>query len=204
MPTIPIEQATAAQLRAFGEIHLGLEIPRTLNAATALAKIKQADPARTEITIEDPTPAASIASPAQVAAMQAQVPLAAEPAVLKAGGAMIHFTADPKVKLRVQKTGDATRAKDVTIGVNGDVWRLQRGQDVEVPYRVYLALENAKEHQAVETGELNAMGVAAKEWQEVYSYPFQVIEMPSKEAIAEWHARTDNAVSSPYAPAKAA
>jgi hypothetical protein len=108
---------------------------------------------------------------------------------------MPHFSTDPKVELTVNKTSETYRSKDVTVGVNGDVFRLQRGQRVRVPYRLYLALRDAVEMQAIETGE-ERNGIPVRDWQEVQSYPFQVHSMPSDQEIAAWRAATDNATAS--------
>lgn len=198
-----LEDCTVQEVRAYGEITLGLEIPRTANLSIAIARVKAARPDLTEIEVADAKPTV-YADASQAAAMDAQLPPAVDLAPL-VGGAMPHPSTDPKVELTVNKTTEHFRPKDVTIGVNGETWRMKRGERVRVPYRVFEALDKAIEKQAVDTGEVNDFGIAKREWQDVHSYPFQVHSMPSDAEIAAWRARTDDAVSSPYAqPRRAA
>lgn len=200
-----LEDCTPAELRQHAQINIGLDVPASANRATIIAKLKAANPAIVSIDVPDePAPSPMLAEFAQVAAMHAQTPPALAPAVLHVGGSMPHYNQDPKVRLEIMKTSDPQRAKEVTLGVNGDTFRMKRGEQIDVPYRVYLVLLDAKENQSVETGEINAMGAPVREWQEVQSYPFQVHAMPTAAEIAAWHAATDNAVSSPYAARKAA
>lgn len=51
--------------------------------------------------------------------------------------------AAPKVKIRIHKTGDKSERADVLAGVNGVLYSMRRGEDVEVPEPVAKVLETA-------------------------------------------------------------
>lgn len=191
--TVKIEEASAQELRAFAE-RMGLETKPGHNSKQLIALIHRADSSIEEIPAapeepQTPTPMSTAAAPIVEPAPMIEAQTAGGTAL------MPHFSKDPRVELTIAKTSETTRSKDVPIGINGDVFVIQRGQRVSVPYRVYLALEDAKEMQAVETGE-ERMGIPVREWQEVYSYPFQVHRLPSDEEIAAWRAATDEASAS--------
>lgn len=193
--SVKLQDADAKQLRQYAEL-LGLEAKSGMNKPQLIALIQRSDPSIEEIPVKSEE-AAPVVDLTQPSAAAPDIPPAPGPVVDRGGapGVMPHYSTDPKVELTIAKTSETTRSKDVTVAINGDVFRMQRGQRVAVPYRVYLALQDAKEKQAVETGD-EVNGIPVREWQEVYSYPFQVFSMPSDEEIAEWHARTDNATAS--------
>lgn len=207
---VPLEEADYATLKQFAGTMLGLEIKNGTNAAQVKAKILSVMPECKDVPaiVAPPepivrvveVPAAPAAAPAPVvAAIPADyVPVEGEdptkrPAAISrpASNELIHASLDPKVKLVIAKTDDKKRAREVTICVNGDVTRIQRGHEVNVPYRVYLALLNAKEKAAVPGDDINPVtGDPIMVWEEVYSYPFSVHAMPSAEEIAAWEAAT--------------
>jgi hypothetical protein len=188
--SIPIANATNAQLRYFAETVLGLDVPKINNTSQLRSKIEAAMPNIVDVRAPD--------------GLHGDAASAPEPKVLGGGtlkndsipdGALgRHQRFDPKVTLQVMPSSDKLRAKDVQIAVNGDVVMLQRGQKVAIPYRYYLALVDAVEMVAVELDEIDPQtSIPAKEWQEQHSYPFSVIDLPSPEAIAAWHIRMDGA-----------
>lgn len=189
---IPLEDADLATLKHFAGVMLGLEIERTCNRAGVIAKIKTALPTCTDIP---PIPAAPPMTPAPATTPATASDLPVErPSTLERAPSqgLLHPSRDPKVLIEIAQTSDTRRQRDVPVHVNGDVWMIQRGVQVEVPYRVYLALLNGIEKQAVETTEKNPVtGDYLKEWRSVHSYPFMVHRMPSAEEIAAWHAETD-------------
>lgn len=183
---IPVDQATLPQLRYFAESVLGLELAKTSNSAVVRAKIEAAMPNLTEIRApEDAPEPAQDSHPAPIVLGQTvNVP---DGAVAVAANKSTHEKYDPRVLLVVLTTGDQTKAKDVQIAVNDSVIVMQRGKKVSIPYRHYLALNDAMETIAVDTDEINPLtNMPKKEWITQHSYPFQVWEMPSDEAIAEW------------------
>lgn len=198
---IPIQDADIKTLKHFAEVQLGLDVPFGSNSRSVISKIKAAMPDCEDVPVlpEPPEPivviqAAPAPEPAPVPFVvpEGEDPLKRPAAISRpASGALAHASLDPKVTIEVAKTADKSRAHDVTISVNGDVTRLQRGVKVDVPYRVYLALKNAIEKQAIETDQVNPFtGQPIMSWEDVQSYPFQVHSMPSDEAIAAWEAAT--------------
>ena len=178
---VNIDDANREQLFYFARQILNIEIGYRANNAQVRAKIAQAAPGVTEITV----PAVS----AIPATEQAPVPAAAPVAGTRK--LTTHFRDDPKVEIEIMPSADPARAKDVQIPVNGDVIIVQRSKRVSIPYRHYLALNQAKEQVARDTDEINPMtGLPFKEWVDQHSYPFQVHSMPSAEEIAAWDART--------------
>lgn len=191
--TVKIEEAKNADLLHYAGTVLGLDVKRGQSNTHLIGLIQSAKPGLDEIPLPPKGP-----EPMDLdSAAAAEIPAPPSPELVTRGsrsGALQHYSKDPKVRLRVEQTTDKTRAKDVTVAPNGDVFRWQRGVDVSVPYRVYLALRDAKEMEAVETGEINPIsGLPKKVWQEVQSYPFTILQMPSEEEIAAFHKATDNA-----------
>jgi hypothetical protein len=179
-PMIALDDADFASLKAYAEVQLGLEIKTGMNGATIRAKIKTVAPETTHI-------------PGKVVAESAHAP--APVAAPKVKAEVIRYdlnnpNADPKAVIKIHKTADGMRARDVTVSVNHNVWQMQRGVDVTIPYRVLLALRNAVEMRPVLTGETNQFGMPEYEYQEVISYPFDTIELPTKEEIERWHRET--------------
>jgi hypothetical protein len=194
--TIKIEDADLKVLREHAEMQ-GLEVKPSMNRTSLIALLKRSNPDLTEIpfTAEPPAAVVNLAAPSAAAPI---IPPAPDVTVVSGGnsdGLMPHYSTDPKVELTVAKTTETTRSKDVTVAVNGDVFRMQRGQRISVPYRVYLAMEIAIENQAIDTGE-ERNGFPVRDWQAVNSYPFTVHKMPTNEEIADFHARTDSASAS--------
>lgn len=202
MERIKIEDADAKDLRYFAEVTMGLEIKDGTNAAQIRAKLKQAGwqqdtiparPAPPEPIVQQvfvPAPAPSpVAAPV---ALEGDTPERPAAVSRPASSALLHPASDPKVLVTIHKTDDKRRARDVTLGVNGDITQIQRGARVEIPYRVYLALENAKEKAAVphETEINKITGEPIMVWEEVQSYPFSVHRMPSDKEIADWEHAT--------------
>ena len=100
---------------------------------------------------------------------------------------------DPKAEITIAQTSDKTRSRDVQVAVNGDVIIVQRGKRVAIPYRFYLALDNAIEKIARDTDEINPQSqMPVKEWVDQPSYSYTTHRLPSDEEIAAWHKRTDN------------
>lgn len=193
---IPIDEADLATLKAYAELSLGIEVKDGTNAKHVRAKILAAAPTLTHVPALAPAqPGATVAT---VAAVPAANPAAAEEFHVSDARnferpkySLNHPNLDPKVRMRFHKTADKIRAREVTLSVNGFVCRYQRGQVVNVPYRIYLAAENAKEMASIETDEINPItNDPIMGWEPVYSYPFEVLLMPSDEEIAAWHVAT--------------
>lgn len=184
---IALDEADYASLKAYAEVQLGLEVKNPSNSAQVRAKIRTVAPDLTHIPGKAAVaPAAAPVAPAPAAPA---APVAAE--VVKYD--LYNANLDPKVKIVVDKTADGMRARDVVVSVNDKVWQIKRGEEVNVPYRVYHALMIAIEKRAVFNGEVNSFGMPEYEYQDVMSYPFRVLEMPDKAEIERWHRETSGA-----------
>lgn len=201
-PRIPLEDADAKTLTAFAELTLGIEVKQGTNAAQLRAKIQQAMPSIKDVpALPEPAPRVAVheappppSAPAGYVPVEGENP-ASRPAAISfpPSEALLHPERDPKVKIRVHKTADKTRPRDVTIQNNGYVVRLRRGEVVDVPLRVYFTLMDAKEMARVDTDETHPItGMPIWSWEEVPSYPFEVLAMPSAEEIAAWQAATSS------------
>lgn len=199
---IPLDQADAKTLAHFAMM-IGLETKSGMNAGQLRGLIQKAMPDVKDVP-PIPAPPEPVVQPAQaqaIAAAQVAAPHdpdatpANHPALQERAASrdLMHYTSDPKVGVVVMKTDDKRRAKDVQLSVNGDVIIIKRGERVEIPYRFYEALLNAREDAAVETDEINPFtGNPVMDWQEVQSYPFQVFSMPSEAEVAAWRERTQD------------
>lgn len=180
---IPLEDADLASLRHYATTKLGLEAKHGANANTYRAQIRTVEPdcvAVPAVPIEAPRPAAT---PITEAVKSAKAP----PAPYSLG----RPENDPKVRLKINKTTEKHRSRDVTVRHNGKLWRLQRGVEVEMPYRVFLVLRDAKERAPIPTDQSNPVtGEPIMAWEEIHSYPYELISMPSEQEIAEWHEAT--------------
>ena len=198
---IPIDEADFADLKHFATL-LGIEVKHGTNAAQLRAKIAACAPDVKDVprptppappVVAQPDPATQPASePAQAWPVDGEDPARRPAAVSRpASRALLSHLNDPRVRIRINKTDDKRRARDVFVSVNGVTLGMQRGVEIDIPYRFYLALEHAKEKNAVETDEINPLtGQPVMSWEEVYSYPFMVLAMPSKEEIEAWHEAT--------------
>jgi len=208
---VKIEDADVATLRHFAEVMMGLEIKPGTNAPQMRSKIKQAYPDLDTIPAipaapapvvqqGDPTPpiqyVEKIVYMERPAQTDAQMQATERPAAISrpASRELQHASLDMKVRVKIPKTDDKRRAKDVTLGVNGDIYRMQRGVWVDLPYRFYLCLVDAVEHAAVPDPEkINPItGEPIMIWEPVQSYPYQVdtTTLPSDEQVAAWEEAT--------------
>ena len=186
---IPMDSASTAQLRYYAATVLGLDIPNLQNTQQLIGKILNIKPDATHIEV-----------PEEMAGETQQSATAPQPALTEAGVPLpdpdpngpLHPTNDPRVTIIVQNSSDKTKPAECFINVNGYVIRIKRGEQVAIPYRHFLALENGIEMIARETGDINPMtGMPIMTYSEQPSYPYSVIDRPSPEVIAAWHKRTD-------------
>lgn len=188
---ILLAEATNAQLRYYAEGVLNLEgIKSGQHNAFLMSKIMAVVPPETT-EIELPKNMALLGTTAEPVVDLAPAPAGVDG--VPDGPESRHYRYDPKVEVEVQPTNDKTRPRDCYINCNGDVLQLQRGKVVAIPYRHFLVLRDAREMVARDSDEINPLThMPIKEYVEQPSYPFTVHNMPSREEIAAWHARTDN------------
>lgn len=204
---IPIDEADLATLKHFAETLLGIEVKDGTNASQLRAKITKAAPDLKDVPPIPAPPAPVVQQAAPVAEQEAVgvVPARIDPKTTPAKLKIMHQVNDPRCEVKVNKTADKHRSKDVTLMVNGVQTRMQRGVWVDVPYRIYEALNNAVERVQVPGDEINqATGEPLYVWEEVPSYPFEVRNLPDEATLKAWHAAVDDGFQQPAATAQAA
>lgn len=172
MIQLPIEQASDEQLLAYAE---SLDLtPKDKKRATLLALL--AGPAWGK-------PFILVAKPPEQSDDQRAIVVHEADQRLEGGIG----SDDPKVLLTIGKTQQPGGAHPASVSHNGKAMVIQRGIKVEVPYRYYLALLDARcadVQQDPNTKEITES--------EITNYPLQVHAMPSQEEIAAWFKRTEN------------
>lgn len=191
---IGINDATEIQRRLFAKDYLSLEGIDGMSDDTLLSTIVACNGGSEMIFIaveQDPAPTAQ-----QESATQAKVgPLVdpfRDPATPPSGGmagSLGHD--DPKVELIIhaENRNGETYNRDVEVGVNGRVWQIKRGVKATVPYRVYLAILDAVQTNYTHENVGNDVIEVASDAPRVTVQPSV---LPSKQEIADWHARIDN------------
>lgn len=102
---------------------------------------------------------------------------------------LAHYKNDPKVKVNIASDEMNGGSHPFPIGCNGmPIW-VRRDEDVEIPYRFYLALNNAVEKD-FETYTDPVTGMLKERVFERQAIRFTVRSMPSDEEIAAFHERT--------------
>jgi hypothetical protein len=200
MKSIPINEASAAQLRYHAETVLGLEaINKAANRGQIIAKIEQAAPGTKTIQVDD-----VIESPAQVQAEEtkaAQTVAAAETAAVVAEETKVSLAGmsakqaaqhhhDPKIEVLIPSTPEKGGDRAVPVSVNGIQFTVKRDEWVSVPYRVFEVLEHARETTYEHTN--NAIGQMEVKERETCSYAFSTRNGPDEATLADWRKRTES------------
>lgn len=218
MKKIAIEDATAAQLRAFAELVLGLEVTPTMNGNVLRSRILTAAPDTKEILIaEEALPAVvpPAAAPPAEAAERPAIPL---PPVVDIAeqerayyanperdekGQVVPFARrslgasppngshhhDPKIEIMVPSTREKGGNRDVQVPVGGVVFLIRRDAWTPAPYRVYEALNNAVER-TFEQIQARPNEPAEIVARDNFSYSFSTRNGPDEAELAAWRART--------------
>lgn len=176
--SVLIDDASPAQLRNYAISFLGIPVSDAMSDPEVLALIKQAsDSASIWIAPSQVIDQAGSAPPAQPGA---QEPQQSQPLVGGLG------RGDPRVSLTLhaEEREGVVVSHHKAVGVNGTVWAIKRGVQVDVPYRVYLALKDAVRDAITHDGEGEVIS------QKVHAVPFSVQRMPSQEEIDAFHERT--------------
>lgn len=167
-----IVDATPAEVRDFASTFLGIPVEGISDDEVG-AKVKAAtDGERIFVRV-----------PVEGADQTGSPPPDVEPTSKLQGGL---GRGDPKVRivLHNEERDGVVVNRHKEVGVNGIVWLLKRGEPIEIPYRVYLALNNADRDVMTHNGEGEVL------IQKVKNTPFNVEQMPTKEEITAWEART--------------
>lgn len=180
---VALADATPEQRFDFARLFLNLDVSPTDSEDAVLAKITAAQPGVTQIFV------AEADTPEQVAAQETEeVSLKPEESQGKMAGTL--GRGDPRaiIMIPATETEDGSGSRDVVVGVNGRAWQLKRGVDLNVPYRVVVALQNAEadivRHRNDEGHEGEVTITKAKR------FVVQIIEGPTKAEIDAWLERS--------------
>lgn len=185
MPIRPValDEATPEQRNAYARNFLQLDVSDADGDEAVRAKITTAQPGVTQIFINEPD------SPEEIAAQETEtVELRAEEAKGRQAGGL--GKGDPRAIIFIPpiETEDDSGGRDVPVGVNGRGWLLKRGYDLNVPWRVVIALQNAKadivRHRSDEGHEGEVVVTKANR------FNFNFVEKPSQAEINAWLERT--------------
>lgn len=182
----PIEQSTDDQVRAYAEM-TGVEIEPTDTIDDIRVNVLLSLGGSEEILVmQTPAPVDMTGTPppfVEGAREVAQV----VPGAMQ--GSLGHD--DPKVKIRIanEERNGKIYDRDVEVGVNGRCWQLRRNADIDIPYRVFMAMQMAV------TDSVTIDDTPGAGFPEIHTavqrFNYQIIDMPSRAEIAEWRERTD-------------
>lgn len=176
-----IDDATPAEVRLFASSFLGIPVEGQTDdqVVAAVRAATETDNIYVRVQPEDQQQTGHPPLPPVVATVDENAPT-------KLQGGLGH--GDPKVRivLHNEEKDGVIVSRHKEVGVNGVVWLLKRGVPIEIPYRVFLALDNANRDVITHNGEGEVMT------QSVKNTPFNVERRPSDEEIAAWEARTAN------------
>jgi hypothetical protein len=181
--SLPIDEASPIQVRAFATNFLNLDIPDTADDAAVLAAVRQASP--NIATIFELVDENDAEEPAQQNGAAAAIPLAPEEFAGRTQGTLGHDDPRCLIQIPVIESEDGSGAQDVLVGVNGRAWQLKRGVNLDVPYRVVAALDNAYQHILRHDEQGNELRHDSKR------YPYNWVgAQPSEQEIEAWVERT--------------
>lgn len=164
-----LKDATVAQLRAFAQNNLGIEIGANEVKTAILTKI-QAAYTKDEITVlEAEEVKATTLAGTDLAAHSKAGKSAQGAAVLTAKTANKD---EVMVRVLIQRTDTPGGADDVPLGCNGKIMLVPRGKLVEIPRRYFESLKNSVKHvyDSLEGGGMNPVP------REVPEFPYQVYD----------------------------
>lgn len=178
-----IDEATDAQIRDYATRFLNLDLSGNETPSQILAKVKKVQ-THDNIFVESDDDAIEAV---QDAAPEIDAPVVSAPSARSSGSL---GREDPRVTINIQsdmRSADGSKNDDVQVAVNGVAWLIKRGVDVDVPLRVVEALNAAKELVIRHDDEGEVMETIMPRFN--ISYPNGA---PSRQEIAEWHAKTDH------------
>lgn len=172
--------ATQHERFLYARDFLNLDVDEANDDQDIISAIRIAQPNSDLIFVEESDQAQ------QAHAAEAEQSTAPQPA---GGGSMGSLGGkDPRIiiNIPVQETNDGTGADDVAVGVNGRVWQLKRGHDLDVPLRVAEALGVTDQDLIRHNDEGDVSVIRSKR------IPFSVVQAPSIEEVQAWHAAVDH------------
>jgi hypothetical protein len=185
--SITLSEATPVQKRAFVTDFLNLDMPETASDDEIDAAIARAQPGSPIIFAEE-----TADSLAEEQAAAAAIVGAADDSPQAGPGGMVGTLGrgDPRalIEIPVVDTKDGSGTADVNVGVNGRVWQLKRGYELNVPWRVVEALQHAigTKVQHIDKGN----GEVEERITPTRRFGFSFIEKPKQAEIDAWLERT--------------
>lgn len=173
---IKIADATRDQVLNFMQVRMGLHGLRPNTSKDNLVKKLAELYGEDFIVVGDDNPGAGDAGPKSERPHYGQPP--------KSKVDMLRFGAlDPMVKIKIHADKAKDGARNVACHLNGVEYFIPRNKAVEIPYRYYMALEEAVGdiHDGWDDKEKRN-----SESRETQSYTYTVLSMPSEAAIAAW------------------
>ncbi|WP_375188407.1 hypothetical protein [Sphingobium yanoikuyae] len=182
----PIAEAQPHELRAYATNFLNLETTGSETDAEVLALIQRAQPGISMIFVLN-APSADDEPITGSYDVIADEPAATQEAHDRIAGSL--GRGDPRVEIFIPMSGEDNIGRaDVGVGVNGVIWQLKRGQNIEVPWRVVEALGLTE--QDIIRHDMDKDEVIVTK---AMRFPIQFPKgMPNPDIIKEWRARTDS------------
>ena len=170
---IPIDEATKDELIQFASENLGMEFSRKTAIGKILAGVRQAwRPDHITLYGDPETPVAEVDKSADAGTVRADI------RALKGGSSKD----DPKVRMFLNEAEGPGGQRAVYVSVNNVPMLIPRGEEIDVPYRYYLALKSAVT--TVHEQDENTYEVLSRD---VPAYPFQVIRFPTAQEMEVWN-----------------
>lgn len=192
--SIPIAEATPAQMRDFATKFLNLDLAADASDDNVRSAVAAAQPGAALIFA---LPAADAPTEEEEQREAAKLAGAPDDVVAAVGGDRSVGTlgrGDPRylIHIPVIETEDESGSMDVEVGVNGRAWKIMRGVDASVPARVVEALKNARGLSIRHVPDTHGnVDVTETPFQR---HGFNVLESPTKAEMDEWHRQTDDIV----------
>ena len=176
---IKLEDATAPQRLNYARVIMGLDVDEAASDEQVIAKIRAGQPGLANIFVE------AVDEEEQIVRQDPDLS-AFEDTTERITGSLGRN--DPRAIIRIMavESEDGSGNDDVPVGVNGVVWQLKRGMDLDVPWRVVEALgltvQSIVRHN--EQGEVTI--------RDAVRVPMSVIRHPSQEDVDAWHKAVDS------------
>ena len=180
MKKIPLAEATREQLQHHAEAVAGINLgPNRDNVKreTLISKIQQVG--HEEVMVAEPDASADAVAEDMAQADQAAMKRTQGRRAI--GGASSR--SDPVIQILIPEEDKRGGDRPVPVNVNGTTILLPRAQPIDIAYRYYEALENARQtlyDQNPETGEISS--------KQVYATQFQVLRWPDKADLDRYKA----------------
>lgn len=175
----PINEATPEERLIYAKSFLNLEIPDDADEAQVLTLLHAAQPQSEMIFVEESAPEIDRIDPP--ALNESLTENAA-----RVAGSLGHI--DPRAIIHIMKiegNEGETINDDVGVGVDGRIWQLKRGVDLNVPWRVVEALSLTEQTIIRHNDKGDVIERTSRR------IPYTIISQPSPEEIEEWHRKTD-------------